>query len=170
MKWPSKEDREHWEINQFIHHYERATSEPGLRILSKGERPDYVLVSGSLESTKYGVELTSVYNDDRSVPDNHIPPQAEVKNISYLPSDVENYQIRVLDAIKTKDKKARGGYSTEHPLLLSIYINEYLAIHITLEEWRTFFKENNFNIETTVFKAIVLWPLPDNHEFLLSEV
>ncbi|MCB1668351.1 MAG: hypothetical protein R3E73_13590 [Porticoccaceae bacterium] len=168
VNWPSKQERENWEIEQFIRHYERATSNIGLRVYLKSERPDYGLVSDILDK-KYGVELTSVYQYDRSVPDNHIPLQNDFKDIPYVSDDVERYLLRVLDAIQIKDKKARSGYSTEYPLLLSVYINEYLAIHIDSEQWSEFFLANNFRVEDSAFQAILLWPLPGDHELILCQ-
>jgi hypothetical protein len=168
MKWPNKEERESWEIEKFIRHYEAATLNTQLRIFLKAERPDYVLVSDQTKE-KLGVELTSVYLSDKSVPDNHIPLFEGLKPNPCNPEEVERYQTRVLEAIKNKDEKARSGYSREYPLVLSVYINEYLGLHIEQEEWEEFFSENGFRVEATIFTAILLWPLPDDEEFIMSK-
>jgi hypothetical protein len=171
MRWPNKEERENWEIGQFIAHYQKATGSTGFSIHTNREKPDYVLISDATQE-KIGVELTSVYLSDTSVPDNHMPLSMKKKpnkEIPYNPDDVELYQERVLKAIESKDDKALKGYSRDHPLVLSIYINEYIAIHIEHEDWTAFFERSGFHVKNTIFKAILLWPLPGDSQYLMRE-
>jgi hypothetical protein len=90
-KWPSKAEREQFEINEFISAYEWRS----LVVESKGEKPDYILrdtKSGEL----IGVELTAVYLDDRSVPDEHMKPSQGWETIQYSPELISLYKKRLI--------------------------------------------------------------------------
>ncbi|WNO10502.1 hypothetical protein [Teredinibacter sp. KSP-S5-2] len=165
MKWPTKEERENWEIENFISHYHSIVGGEKLKIYSRGERPDFVLLSES-NNQKYGVELTSVYMNNRSVPDHHIPDIESYKHNPYGGEDnIEKYKCKVLKSIRNKNKLALTGYSTENPLILSVYINELLSMLIGSEEWSCFFLDNGFDIDETIFSSIILWPIAEDREF-----
>jgi hypothetical protein len=68
--WPSKAQANRWEIEGFISHYRRLPGDRSFEIVRKHERPDWI-VRDSANGAFLGVELTSVYLDDRSVPDVH---------------------------------------------------------------------------------------------------
>jgi hypothetical protein len=68
--WPSKAEAERWEIEAFLAHYSRLPDARMLEVVTKRERPDWV-VRDLATRELLGVELTSVYRDDRSVPDLH---------------------------------------------------------------------------------------------------
>src|SRR5690606_941387 len=71
MKWPNRDEREKFEIDGPIEAYERLPESRRLAIVSKGEKPDWI-VADIVTGEEIGVELTSVYLDDRSVPDKHM--------------------------------------------------------------------------------------------------
>jgi hypothetical protein len=71
--WPLKAEREDYEIRGFIHHYVRLPHRRRLEVVERREKPDFFL-RDLATGEHLGVELTSVYLSDRSVPDQHIPP------------------------------------------------------------------------------------------------
>lgn len=56
--WPNRDDRERWEVEEFIR-LDKQLRGSSLEIVSKGERPDWVLRNQDTGSC-VGVELTSV--------------------------------------------------------------------------------------------------------------
>lgn len=169
MRWPSKKQREEQEIKGFIRSYQTIYKDVQLEILSKGEKPDYV-VKDRKSAEEFGVELTSVYLNDRSVPDEHIPPIPEVLTTVGIPHDskeIEEYKLRLLKAIKAKVHKAKSGYDLSRKLLLSIHVNEYRAIFIdTIEEWQKLVKDNEPIFDAMhPFVGIVFWNLANGAVF-----
>ena len=71
MNWPNKAQRENYEINGFIEAYSRLPESRKFEIVLKGDKPDYILKDAKT-GDEYGVEVTSVYQNDRSVPDAHM--------------------------------------------------------------------------------------------------
>ncbi len=59
MNWPSKDERETYELNGFIEHYNKLPAGRRLVILDKREKPDY-LVKDQASGEVFGVELTSL--------------------------------------------------------------------------------------------------------------
>ena len=90
--------------------------------------PDYV-VEDAKTGEYFGVELVSVYLDDQSVPDVHIKSSREMVPIPYDKDEVENYKGRLVRAIREKIEKAIS-YDKRYPLILSVYVNEYIGIHM----------------------------------------
>lgn len=133
MKWPNKAKREEFEINGFIDAYARLPEERKLEVVSKGETPDYIVRDVST-GEEFGVELTSVYRDDRSVPDVHMRDTEGWVEIPCSREQLEQYPKRLIGAVIKKVCKARKGYTTTKPLLLAIYINEYIAIYLGKSE------------------------------------
>ncbi|MHB8831720.1 MAG: hypothetical protein ACYC9V_00895 [Desulfobacteria bacterium] len=139
IRWPSKDDREKYEIHGFILAYSRLNSNLNLIIEAKRERPDYI-IRDQTTGQRFGVELTSVYLDNRSVPDVHKKPITGVTDISYDELQIDIYQKRLVEAINTKISKARKGYDINFPLILSVYVNEYICIYTDKEDWELFVK------------------------------
>ncbi|MHB8423786.1 MAG: hypothetical protein ACYDB9_01330 [Gammaproteobacteria bacterium] len=129
MKWPNKTERENFEIAGFIEAYARLPESRQFEVVSKGETPDY-LVKDKKSGQKYGVELTAVYQNDWSVPDVHIKGEKGVVDIPYDKDEIERYTKRLVAAVIEKICKARKGYDSSHPLILAIYVNEYIAIYL----------------------------------------
>jgi len=168
MNWPDKKTRERFEIRGFNRAYARLPEKRKFRVKSRGERPDRVV--RCVESgDEYGVELTSVYLTDRSVPDDHIPSREGLPGHECLPfrrEELEQYKLRLLQAIERKVRKARSGYDLSRPLILSIYINEYISIYLRQDELERWVKANESVFDGMYpFSEIVLWCLPNDGVF-----
>jgi hypothetical protein len=167
--WPTKEEREDLEIRGFIKHYARLPHQRTLEIVERREKPDY-FVKDVATRERFGVELTSVYLTDRSVPDEHIPPRPAHLFTSGIPYDeveLGRYKHRLLDAIADKVKKAKVGYDLSYPLILSIYANEYRKIFLDeLLEWEQLVRDNESLFDNCYpFSEIVFWNLPNEMVF-----
>jgi hypothetical protein len=167
--WPTKEQREELEIRGFIRHYARLPHHRNLDIVERREKPDYFLKDVTTGEF-FGVELTSVYLSDRSVPDEHIPPRPTrlfTDGIAYVEAEVEQYKARLLKAVTDKISKAKSGYELSHSLILSIYVNEYRAIFLdTLAEWEQLVRDNESIFDNChPFGEIVFWSLPNDMVF-----
>jgi hypothetical protein len=99
--WSTKSDREKFEISEFISAYARIPGHRSLKVDSKQENPDYFLKDVNTGEI-CGVELTSVYLDDHSVPDEHMKLSDGWEEIPYNPMLIEQHNLRLIDAIKTK--------------------------------------------------------------------
>lgn len=121
--------------------------------------PDYV-VRDIETGEEYGVELTSVYLDDRSVPDHHILQQHGPVRIPDDGAELERYLDRLVDAVATKINKARKGYRQDRPLILSVFINEYISIWLDCVELDRFVnRHDSFFDGMTPFQEVVFWNL-----------
>jgi hypothetical protein len=163
--WPTKNEREQWEINKALFYLSAQKGFGKLQIESKRERPDYEvkeLGSGRL----IGVELTSVYVSNRSVPDRHIgpgnkwmPPNNEIR---------QTYFDRIIKAIMKKVALAKKGYDIYETMVLSLYINEYEDIYNDESDWKKWAKENDDILNNiSPFTHIIFWPLINNSSFLI---
>ena len=124
----------------------------------KPPEPDFIVAdrqSGAL----LGVELTSVYSDDRSVPDVHMKLD-NLKTIPYDPGEVERYLQQIINKAKAKADIYTRNHPGNMPLALSIYVNEYIAIHADEEEWLEVGKKVQENLGP--FQMAILWSLPDD--------
>lgn len=164
MAWPSKEERENFEIKGFIEHYRRLPEKHTLEVISKGERPDYAVRCSNC-GHEFGVELTSVYLSDRSVPDQHIPSLTgppSIVDVPFNPDEHAAYKARLLSAIKVKIQKAKNGYDLSRPLVLSVYVNEYTSLFLTQEELEQWTKDHESVLDNMApFAEVVLWSLPN---------
>jgi len=164
FNWPDKDSREILEINGFIEAYNRLPHGRQFVIESKGDKPDYILRDDL--GIKVGVELTSVYLNDRSVPDEHIPAKEAMVSICDDKNLLEIYLKRIVEAIEGKIKKARKGYTQNISIILSVYINEYISIYITRDELNRLVRENLGVFDAmSPLSEIVLWNLPNNDVF-----
>ena len=162
--WPSKDDRESFEINNFIEHYKTLPNGRQLEIVGRGDNikagPDYFLKDVATNE-QFGVELTSVYIDDKSVPNFHKNPSPGSRTIPNDSLAMEKYFERVKNSISEKIQTAKSNYDTSYPLILSIYLNEYISIFMDERAWGAFFQRNEkFFDQITPFCEIVIWPLP----------
>ncbi|MBT3201282.1 MAG: hypothetical protein HN350_15385 [Phycisphaerales bacterium] len=158
-KWPNKDEREQWQIKEFIAAYKRLAHGRTLVCQSKREKPDYLLkdvVSGEL----FGVELTSTYLNDRSVPDEHMKTFEGFKDFPCDHTAMEQYKKRLADAVEDKSRKAEKGYQTDQPLILSVYANEYISMYMYKDVYQDFVQEYEhiFN-NMAPFSEIVFWPI-----------
>jgi|Deesub1362A_J573_1020465.scaffolds.fasta_scaffold00087_19 hypothetical protein len=158
--WPNKNFRENYEINEFLKYYKRLPHGRNFEIVKKSEKPDYILRDIN-SNEHFGVELTSVYLSDRSVPDVHMIRQENGPvPIPYDPAEVEQYKRQLLESITEKINKAATYYDTSFPLILSVYVNEYIRVHIDKDDWQSFVKENEQVFDQmSPFCEIVFWPV-----------
>ena len=168
MEWPDRNGREAFEIAGFIEAYTRLPDSPQLLIVSKGDKPDFV-VRDAKTSQQFGVELTAVYINDRSVPDVHMvdgdPPHEPVE-VPYLPEEFERYQARLISSIQDKIEKARRGYDLTRPLILAIYVNEYIGIYLGQPELDALVsRHESFFDHMAPFNEVVFWNLPNGGVF-----
>ena len=157
-KWPNTQQSQECEIKEFIRLYKIFAHGRDFVIEeSQREKPDYI-VKDVATGEKFGVELTSTYLNDRSVPDVH--KKEGFKGIPYCPNEINLYKNRIIKKIKEKIEKARKEYDVICPLILSIYANEYITIHMEDNDWNTFAKENKQVLDLMQpFIEIVIWSL-----------
>ena len=108
-QWPKKPEREQFEISKFISAYADLPNGRSFGVYSKQEKPDYFL-KDSKTGEIYGIELTSVYLNDRSVPDEHMKSIDGWEEIPDDPTAIENHNLRLIEMVKTKVQKARKHY------------------------------------------------------------
>lgn len=160
--WPNRDDRERWEATEFIRLYRRLRGR-SFEIVTKGERPDWVLRDRHT-GADVGLELTSVYLDDRSVPDVHMLP-----GDGAIPFDEQRlhlYEPRLVDAVAAKVRKALSGYSTTSPLILPLYANEHESIHMTPRDWEALVRRREAAFDDVrPFSEVVFWPLVNDGVF-----
>jgi len=153
--WPSKAAAERWEIEAFLAHYSRLPDGRMLEVMTKRERPDWV-VRDLATRELLGVELTSVYRDDRSVPDLH--QRDGMLRIPFLKREMAAYGKRLAATVKKKARLARAGYDTSLPLILSICA--YVTIHMGESDWHDAVRAHNETFDDLWrFTELVIWPL-----------
>ncbi|MCZ6673518.1 MAG: hypothetical protein O7C75_11345 [Verrucomicrobia bacterium] len=168
MNWPNKTEREELEIAGFIEAYVRLPENQQLEVLSKGEKPDFV-VRDKKNNGEYGVELTSVYLDDRSVPDVHMKDEERIVEIPYNEDEVEKYMKGLVGAVIDKVCKARKGYDSSRPLILAIYVNEYISIYLGKSELEELVLRYEGVFDAMVpFKEVVFWNLGHGGAFRVT--
>lgn len=169
--WPKKAAREEFEISRFIEAYALLPGFTQLSIVSKGDKPDYV-VRDVATHKEFGVELTAVYVDDRSVPDVHMADCYAPELIVDIPFDrekIEKYQCRLISAVKEKIAKSRLGYDLVRPLILAVYVNEYISIYLGRNELEALVSCNTscFN-NMTPFDEVIFWNLGNGGVFQIK--
>ena len=157
--WPKKTERDEFEISKFISAYARLPKGRSFVVHSKRETPDYFL-KDSTTGEIFGVELTSVYLDDRSVPNEHMKPTNGFVDIPYDPAVIELHNSRLIATVKSKIQKARKHFDTSYPLILAIYINEYISIYLENCHLENLVRTNeNLFDAIEPFTEVVLWNL-----------
>ena len=165
MKWSNKYDREAFEIAGFIDAYAQLPEGQRFEVVSKQEAPDYI-VKDQRSGQEYGVELTSAYLSDRSVPDVHMKEESGVVDIPYDKDAIEQYTKRLIASVIEKVCKARKGYDSRRPLILAIYVNEYIAIYLGKEELEAFVRRYEGVFDTVApFAEVVFWNLGNGGVF-----
>ena len=155
MSWPNKDGREEYEINWFIKVCARLPGAIEFEVVSKGEKPDYI-VRDRNSGKKFGVELTSVYLNDRSVPDVH--KKGADGDIQWDEKLMERYAKRLISAVIDKVCKARNGYDKSYPLILAIFMNEYISIYLRGAKLEEFVQKYKAVFESAhPFTEVVFW-------------
>ena len=168
MEWPKKTEREKFQIDGFIEAYARLPEGKQLQVVSKGESPDFV-VRDKQTNDDYGVELTSVYLNDRSVPDIHMRDEPGVVDITYDRDELEKYVKRLVSAVSDKVCKARKGYDSSRPLILAIYVNEYISIYLGKDELEELVRRYEGVFDAVApFSEVVFWNLGNGGVFTVK--
>ncbi|MCB4756880.1 MAG: hypothetical protein LHV69_07615 [Elusimicrobia bacterium] len=168
MVWPKKEQRERLEIDGFIEAYRRIPPHYSLEVLSKAEKPDYVL-RDEKSGRGFSVELTSVYLNDRSVPDVHMSDFDDNDPYPQDESLIPKYTSRLATAVKEKIDQAKKGYDLSRPLILSVYVNEYVSIFMSESDWDKLVKDFSPVFGALhPFEQVVFWKLANNRVFSVS--
>lgn len=165
MKWPSKVERERWEIGEFLDVYRRLPHGLDLEVVEERDKPDFFVqqIGGG---RSFGVELTSVYLDDRSVPDTHMNESFDWLNLQCDPERLALYETRLAQAVGEKATIAKRGYDTRYPLLLSVYVNEYISKFITKERWCKLRQDHDALLgDIAPFMEVLFWNLPNSGAF-----
>ncbi len=158
MNWPSKNDRENYEIQGFIESYKRLKHGKNFVVENEGEQPDRI-VRDTETNERFGVELTSVYLDDHSVPDFHM--KDDNIPVPYNSEQIRKYEKRILEKVIGKVCKARQFYRRDLPLILSVYVNEYISMRMGIDYWKDFACRYDLLFDCIApFKEVVFWPLP----------
>lgn len=149
-----------------MRHYTHLPQPRIFEIVERREKPDFFLRDTATDEF-FGVELTSVYLTDRSVPDEHISPipvHLTTLGIPHNDAEITQYKARLVQAVADKVAKAQHGYDLRYPLILSIYVNEYRAIFLdTPSHWEQFVHDNNVLFDRChPFSEIVFWSLPND--------
>lgn len=167
MPWPDKILREDYEIKSFIKGYQILPEAIAFEIVSKGEKPDYVL-RNILSGAEVGVELTSVYLSDTSVPEEHIPSlsgPAKSVELEFDRDTQDKYLTRISCAISTKIKKS-AHYDLSRPLILAVFLNEYATIFLQEEDLNAWAATNEALFDSmSPFREVVLHGLPNDGVF-----
>ena len=159
---PSKDEREGYEIREFLGAYSKI-KKIDFTILKKlddevGESlPDY-LIRDTQSNEEIIVELTSVYLNDRSFIDRHFKEGTGIDKIPVQKDDINAYKERVLEQIKRKSKKALKYPLNDRKLVLSIYLNEYESLCIRKEAWVDYLKNHIETIDNlSPINEVLLW-------------
>ena len=125
-------EREASEVELFLNEYN--SIEPGgpWVVSSHQDRPDFIIAS-PLPSEKRSVELTSVYVNDKSVIRDHVRRVAGPIAIPHDARQIERYKRRIVQAIEKKCHSFKDGLGP-NLAILSLYLNEYIAIHLAEED------------------------------------
>jgi hypothetical protein len=164
-KWPNKQQREKFEITGFIEAYARLSEARQFEVVKRGEKPDYV-VRDIATHEEFGVELTSAYIDDRSVPDAHMKDVSGCIDIPDDPHEIERYTKRLVRAVIEKVCKARAGYDRKNPLILAVYVNEYISIYLEQKGLEAFVHRYEAVFDSVEpFSEVVFWNLGNGGVF-----
>jgi hypothetical protein len=175
MDWPDKSEREAFEIRGFIEAYTRLAEPREFEVMSKHDQPDGgkagcagpdYFVRDKASGQEYGVELTSVYLDDQSVPKAHKPDGEGLVCVPYDKKVIEKYGERLVAAVVDKVCKARCHYDRSRPLILAIYLNEYITLHMRKSHLEELTRRYRGLFDAmTPFSEVVFWDLPDGEVF-----
>jgi len=93
------------------------------------------------------------------------PPEESVE-IPYDIDELQKYQGRLISAIQDKIEKARRGYDLTRPLILAIYVNEYIGIYLGQPELDALVSRHEpFFDNMAPFSEVVFWSLPNGGVF-----
>lgn len=169
----NKDIRQDLEIEMFLRYYNEQ-HKSDYTILQKRERPDYFIKDS--KGNILGVELSSVYKDDKVVGSEHKPEHvgnglSDIAYDSNTHQDIRNHYFkRIFGKINDKRTKVKSGkYDTTYPIILSLYLNDYYIIHIDNSEWELFKNINNaYFSQIKEFKKIFLIGIRTDNYLVLT--
>jgi hypothetical protein len=145
--------------------YQRLPHGRKLEVVSKGERPDYIVIDRATDE-EFGVELSSVYIDDRSVPDEHMVRHGRSVDVPLDQAALDNTEGDSLTRSELRCIRHGKGMTLLNLLILSVYVNEYISIYLEVSEFDDLTRSNeDLFDEMTPLVEIVFWPLPDVRVF-----
>ena len=156
--WPSdKKDREDKELEYFFRSWIASDSslrDGDLVCVDNRERPDRI-VRNRKTGKEYGVELTSVYLDDKSVIDHHrlLTSRMEGELLLY-PEDARKYRHCIAKKVREKIDKAQS-YDNQRDLILAVYLNERVLYRDFKDELRNFMRRDPAFRDVAPFVRIV---------------
>jgi hypothetical protein len=87
-------------------------------------------------------------------------------DIPFDQSELDQYKKRLVDVVETKVQQARRGYDTSRSLILSVYVNEYIAIYITRSDLEGIIRMNESLFDEMMpFVEVVFWNLRNDDVF-----
>lgn len=155
--WPNRQEREDKELEYFLDSW--SASDPSLArgdlvCVSRRERPDRI-VRHERTGEEYGVELTSVYLDDRSVIDHHRMVTSEMYPwFIHDPAKIRDYLRRVAETVQEKVDKAQS-YDSQRYLMLAVYLNERILSPDFEKELQDFTRRHQAFQRIAPFERIV---------------
>lgn len=169
----NKDIRQDLEIEMFLKYHNKHNKTNHI-VFQRKDRPDY-FIKDSL-GNMLGIELSSVYKDDKVVSTEHKPNHdenglLEISWDSNTHQDVRNHYFkRIFEKINDKIAKVKSSkYDTTCPIILSLYLNDYYIIHIDESEWKTFININNgYFYKINEFKEIFLIGVGSNGYFAIT--
>lgn len=168
-QWPNKQQRENFEITGFVEAYARLPEARRFEVVTSGDKPDYI-VRDIATGEEFGVELTSVYFHDRSVPDVHMKAISGCVDIPDNAHEIYRYAKRLIRAVIQKVCKARANeYDKKRPLILAVYLNEYISIYLEKKELETLVQRYEAIFDSAEpFREVVFWNLGNGGVFSIS--
>jgi len=163
IKWPNKTRRQELELMRFVELYRKLPHGQKLElIVADRERPDCI-VKAKPGNQEFGVELTSVYMSNTSVPNHHLKNASECATFKLDESLIPVYQKRMAE--KVQEKKELGkSYDLSRPLLLSVFANDHMSLEMGKSDWLVLPKIfPDVFLDIAPFKEIVFWSMADGH-------
>ncbi|MCG3769596.1 MAG: hypothetical protein JW384_00725 [Nitrosomonadaceae bacterium] len=125
----NKPEREKFEIETLISLLNTGVRPADWRMSWTGLKPD-ALLQDSITGRIVCVESTSVYQDDFSVAREHLFGHDKPIHIEEDPRMLRAYELRILRTMRRKDRAYRL-MPASSPRILLVYVNEYIAIHLS---------------------------------------
>ena len=161
--WPSKKDREDKELEYFFRSWiasDSSLSDGDLVCVDSRERPDRI-VRNRKTGREYGVELTSVYLDDKSVIDHHRLLTSRMdRELLLYPEDARKYRHCIAKKVREKIDKAQS-YDNQRDLILAVYLNELVLYQDFEDELRNFMRRDPAFRDVAPFVRIVFTGIGD---------
>jgi hypothetical protein len=152
----NKSEHEKFEIETLLALLNTGSRSADWRVSWTGSKPD-ALLQDSITGRIVCVESTSVYQEDFSVPREHLFGHDKPIHIEEDPRKLRAYEFRILRAMRRKDRTYRS-MPTPYPRVLLVYINEYIAIYLSrMRLIELIIGSLNYVDSQKSFYGVVLW-------------